>query len=48
MEGAGQEALVASYRLILCQTGYAPDKEVEVLEMRETARLTALLFYHRL
>ena len=26
MEGAGQEALAASYRLILCQTGYAPDK----------------------
>ncbi|MGG1878876.1 LacI family DNA-binding transcriptional regulator [Paenibacillus cisolokensis] len=33
MEGVGKGALSASYRLILCQTGYSQDKEREALDM---------------
>lgn len=43
MEGAGQEALAANYRLILCQTGYAPDKEVEVLEMLRNREIDGII-----
>ncbi|MNO28187.1 Catabolite control protein B [compost metagenome] len=33
IEGLAQEALLAQYRLILCQTDYQPEEEIKVLEM---------------
>lgn len=33
IEGLAQEALLAQYRLILCQTDYKSDEEIKVLEM---------------
>ncbi|MFE4714162.1 LacI family DNA-binding transcriptional regulator [Paenibacillus sp. NPDC056722] len=33
MEGLAQEALLAQYRLVLCQTNYRPEEELKVLEM---------------
>lgn len=33
IEGLAQEALLAQYRLILCQTDYRPEEELKVLEM---------------
>lgn len=33
MDGLAHEALIAQYRLILCQSNYAPDEELKVLEM---------------
>ncbi|ASA23890.1 LacI family DNA-binding transcriptional regulator [Paenibacillus donghaensis] len=33
MEGLAHEALLAQYRLVLCQTNYEPEEELHVLEM---------------
>lgn len=33
MDGLAHEALLAQYRLILCQSNYDPDEELKVLEM---------------
>lgn len=33
MNGLAHEALLAQYRLILCQSNYLPDEEIKVLEM---------------
>ncbi|MEK4060464.1 MULTISPECIES: LacI family DNA-binding transcriptional regulator [Paenibacillus] len=33
MDGLAHEALLAQYRLILCQTNYSPEEELKVLEM---------------
>lgn len=33
MDGLAHEALLAQYRLILCQTNYQPEEELKVLEM---------------
>ncbi|MHA6534607.1 LacI family DNA-binding transcriptional regulator [Paenibacillus sp. BAC0078] len=33
MEGLAHEALIAQYRLIVCQTNYSPEEELKVLDM---------------
>lgn len=43
MEGIGGEALANHYRLVLCQTGYEPDKEHEVLEMLRNREIDGII-----
>ncbi|UNK17563.1 LacI family DNA-binding transcriptional regulator [Paenibacillus sp. N3/727] len=43
MEGIGGEALANHYRLVLCQTGYEPDKEREVLEMLRNREIDGII-----
>lgn len=43
MEGVGKEALSASYRLILCQTGYSQDKEREALDMLRNREVDGII-----
>lgn len=43
MDGLAQEALLAQYRLILCQTNYSPKEELKVLEMLRNKEIDGIV-----